>query len=427
MGITALIILSIIICLFLSSLFSPIAGVIGYLCVYMLYNPNMWWIAQISNILRKPSFTAVFFIIISSVIQRNKLKWNISKREKMIYFFIGIAWFVSFVFGVEIHEQTWFYLKKLTKVSLFIFFFIRIVNSINSYKVVIWCLIIGGLFLSYQAQLIGEFSGGRLNNMGGVDFNEANSFASFLFLGVIMAGFNMIMQRSWYKKILIIPIIVLMLNTVILTQSRAVFVGIVSATIFLFIKSSGKVRKQMSLIIILGGILFFILVDPNFINRMHTIDDETNSSGADYNSSETIKLSRIDFWKASLDIFHDHPFGIGVKNFEKVIRQYDTRNPGLDAHNTYVLCYSELGILGIFFFLIIIFQAFTQLKRIRLMAKGTQYEFETEIYTLALHTVMIMYFTGTMMTHSILYSEILWIILALPICLENVTIRLLES
>ena len=126
-------------------------------------------------------------------------------------------------------------------------------------------------------------------------------------------------------------------------------------------------------------------------------------------------------------MFIDHPLGVGVKNFEKLVPHYDFRNKGLDAHNTYILCYSEIGIFGIVLFIVIIIEALFQLKRVSRMVRGTPYEQEITIEALSLNTAMIVYLFGQMVTHSILYREFFWILLAMPICLENATCKLLDS
>jgi putative inorganic carbon (HCO3(-)) transporter len=136
-------------------------------------------------------------------------------------------------------------------------------------------------------------------------------------------------------------------------------------------------------------------------------------------------LKRLDFWKASVLIFMDYPLGVGVKNFEKIVSFYDPNIKDRDAHNTYVLCYSEIGILGIFLFLIILGEAWLQLRRVDKirMDKGQGRKKSLDVF--ALRIVYLIYLLGYMMTHSILYTEILWILLSMPICLENAVQKLL--
>jgi O-antigen ligase len=212
----------------------------------------------------------------------------------------------------------------------------------------------------------------------------------------------------------------LIFDTIILTQSRAVFLGLLAAIPYAFIGAPRESRKKLYMFLILGIVLFFILADPKYLTRIETIRTETQTYTQ--NQVQIVhegKIDRLDFWKASLKIFADHPLGIGVKNFEKLVPQYDPRNPGNDAHNSYVLCYSEIGIFGITLFLIIIAEALLQIRRIRLMVKDTLYEKEISSHAFALGIVLLIYLLGYMVTHSNLYTEMIWILLAMPICLEN--------
>jgi hypothetical protein len=425
MSLTVLLIYTVFASLFIGALFRPILGVLGYLAVYMLYNPDIWWGATFEQYFPRPSLVAVIFLITGSLLHAKKLNWTFSRREIELYLFLGAIWLSSLVFGVGMEDNNWAYLEKMTKLFVFIFFFIRVVDSLDKYKFVIWTFILGAIFLAYQAHTLssGHFVGGRLDSLGGSDFREANGFAAFLAAAVTFAGVQML-RVSWWKKVLYIAGIALMLNVIIMTQSRAVFLGILMAVPYVFFRSPAERRKQVYACMALGMVLFFMLADVKFLGRMDTIK-EAAKSGVEYGTEET--LSRWDFWKASLPMFIDHPFGVGIKNFEKLVPYYDPRNIGTDAHNTYVLCYSEIGILGITLFLIIIVEAWRQLGRIRKMVADTPHERDVIFHAFALGIVLIIYLLGYMTTHSMLYAEIVWILLSMPICLENATRKVLED
>lgn len=425
MPLTVLLVYTVFICLFIGALFRPILGVLGYLAVYVLYNPDIWWGATFGQHLPRPSFVAVIFLITGSLLHAKKLNWTFSRREIEFYLFLGAVWLSSLVFGVGLEDNNWMYLEKMTKLFVFIFFFIRVVDSLDEYKCVIWVFILGAVFLAYQAHTLssGHFAGGRLDSLGGVDFREANGFAAFLAAAVIFAGIQML-RVSWWKKAFYVVGIALMLNAIIMTQSRSVFLGFLMAVPYVLLRTPSERRKQVYACAGLGMVLFFMLADVKFTGRMATIKGAA-TSGIEYGTEET--LSRLDFWKASLAMFKDHPFGVGVKNFEKLVPYYDPRNTGMDAHNTYVLCYSEIGILGITLFLIIIAEGWRQLGRIRKMAAGTLHERDINLHVFALGMVFIIYLLGYMTTHSMLYTEFVWILFSLPICLENATRKLLEE
>jgi O-antigen ligase len=426
MALTVLLIFSLYVIFFFSALRYPIMGVLGYLSVYMSYNTNVWWGAIIAELLKRPSFVAVIFLIIGCLFNISKLEWKISRRENEFYAFLLVCWIVSLTVGQGMHPESWYYLKKFSKLFVFIFLFIRVVNTIDRYKLVIWAFILGGVFLSYQGHFIGEFSDSRLDNIGGIDFREANSFGSFLAFCVVMIGFQ-VLNSSWWKKFLFILCIPIMINSIIMTQSRAVTMGITAAALFTVLLAPKAYRKQIYVYLIIGAIMSASLMDPKFITRMGTIDDKIEGVYSQELVFQAENPSRIDFWKASMRIFRDHPLGIGIKNFEKMVILYDPRNPGMDPHSTYVMCYSEIGIFGILLFLLIIFEAFLQLRKVRNMLINTPHEKGTILHVFSLKIALLLYLLGIMVTHSILYSEILWILLALPICLENSAKNLLES
>lgn len=425
MSFTVVLIYTTFIVLFIGSLWKPILGVLGYLAVYMLYNPDIWWGATFEHYLPRPSLVAVLFLIAGTFIHREKLNWTLSRREIEFYLFLGTVWFVSLFFGIGIEDNNWIYLMKMTKLFVFVFFFIRVVNSSNHYKLVIWTFILGAALLAYHAHGLssGYFADGRLNAIGGIDFGEANGFACFQALAITFLGVQFLRDSMWKKVIYVIGI-AFMLNTIILTQSRSVFLGIMMAVPYVLFRTPLKYRKQVYVSVMLAAVLFFMLADVKFFNRMDTIQHQFENQIVNAQEEE---ISRIDFWRASVLMFMDHPFGVGIKNFEKMVPYYDPRNKGMDAHNTYVLCYSEIGILGIALFLIIIGETFLQIRRIRLAVKDTPHEEDITLHTLAITSVLIIYLLGYMTTHSNLYTEMLWILLAMPICLENATQKLLES
>ncbi|MBN1546059.1 MAG: O-antigen ligase family protein [Syntrophaceae bacterium] len=428
MPITTLLIYALFFSLFAGALFSPILGVAGYLSVHTLYNPHSWWGSGFPQVLPRPSLLAMLFILFSTLLHLRDLNWTFSRREVQFYLFLASAWISSFVFGVGVQDVGWEYLIKFTKIFLFLFFLLRIATTFLHLKIIAWTLIVSALFLSYQGHIVssGYFTEGRLDQIGGTDFREANQLASFLTMAVAFLGIRLLRASLW-KKALYTLGIALILDTIVLTQSRAVFLGLLLAGPYIIFRAPRYYRKQIVLCAGLGVLLFFMLADPKFIDRMSTISSEAKDLPMKITKVEEKVLHRIDFWRASLHIFRDHPMGIGVKNFEAVVSLYDPRNPGLDAHNTYVLCYSELGIPGIILFLIIIFESLFQMKRIRSAAEGTPYEKEISLYAFALMAIHLVYLLGVMMTHSILYSEMLWIILSLPICLEMATKKLLSE
>lgn len=381
----------------------------------------MWWGKAINQYLPRPSFMAMAFLVIGAIIHLGELDWSFSRREYELYLFLGMIFLSSFVFGIGVQDDSWVYIVKMAKMFVFIFLLIRVVHSLHDYNLLVWIFIISTLFLSYEGHTVsaGYYYKGRLEFIGGVDFGEANGVAAVSAIGTLFLGLGILYASTWWKKSLYLLGTAFTIDTIILTQSRGVFAGLLIVIPYILLWAPSQYRKKICIFAGVGIVLFVTLVSGNFMTRMKTMSEEL-----EYDQEE--RLSRTDYWRTSLQIFKDHPLGIGVKNFQKIVTAYDPRNPGMDAHNTYVICYSETGILGIILFLIIIAETFLQLRRIHLMAINLP-ENEITFYALALGGALIVYLTGYGMTHTTLYKEILWILLALPICLENVARNLLSE
>ncbi len=414
--------------LFIGALFNPITGVLGYLSIYLLYNPYLWWCQPIAEILKRPSLVASVFLVAGCILHRDKLNWQITRRECEFYIFLALIWFVSLVIGYEVHSDTWFVLDKMTKTFVFIFLLLRVVHTEKNLNILLWGFILGAVFLAYQAHVIGYFYNGRLEDIGGIDFRESNAFALFMGISVVLLGFKMI-RLPLRLSILTVPFLALMVNTIVLTRSRAGFVGLLAVVPYVVYTMPKLYRKKIYISLLFGVILLILLADSQFIDRMKTIINPFDGGVriAEQIDVEENHLSRIDFWKMSIDIFKDYPLGIGARNFQRIAPLYDSRNPGMDAHNTYILCYTEIGAAGFIVFIIIILSGLNQLIRAQKIARNVLEDINLELYGTAIFSVLLVYLIGGMTTHSYLYHEILWIIFSLPICYENAVNRLCKE
>jgi len=293
---TPLIVIFVILCLFIGSLRNPIFGVMGYLSVYFIYNPEIWWSYYVARYVYRPSLMAMLFIVLGSIFHLRNLNWSFSRKEIEYVLFLMVAWIASIFLGVGMNEESWQYLDKLSKLFVFLFFLVRIVISIEDYRYVYWLTIISAMFLAYQSHITGAYHDGRLDNIGGIDFSEANGLSSFMSVGIIFISFKMLQYPIW-KKFLCVIAIVLMLDTIVLTQSRAAFIGLAVAFPFVLFQPLKKYRKQIYVYLLLSLVLFLFIAPPAFWERMGTIGEEAKEIDSKNQLNENQQISRIDFWK----------------------------------------------------------------------------------------------------------------------------------
>jgi putative inorganic carbon (hco3(-)) transporter len=156
-------------------------------------------------------------------------------------------------------------------------------------------------------------------------------------------------QRGWIMRILLIgaPASV-MIYTILLTQSRGALVGM-AALIGLFLQRiAGTVVTMWAAGLSLVGLVGM-----------------TYGGGRGFSTEEESAAQRIDAWWEGINLLKAYPvFGAGFNNF--------TNHHYLTAHNSYVLCFAELGLLGFFAWLGMIVLAYRGLAYVLKLNPATQ-------------------------------------------------------
>ncbi len=169
-----------------------------------------------------------------------------------------------------------------------------------------------------------------------------------------------------------------------LTNSRGTFLGLLAVLIFLLCKRIGYV-KGLAIGFLLGAAI--LAVGPGRMSDMST--SEASASG------------RIDAWASGLNLLKWRPvLGVGYHNF--------TNHHHITAHNSVVLCMSELGLAGLFVWLMMIVTSFREMGAVQKYARGTQFAFYAEFMQLSISG----YFVSAFFL-SRTYDEVLYILIAL--------------
>jgi O-antigen ligase len=238
----------------------------------------------------------------------------------------------------------------------FLLFFI-ILNAINTerkFKVAFWLIVALITILAFQGiyQFSHEYgwAGQRITiSDGGVNrinwigiFNDPNdlALAFVVAIGALLAF--LFSKTNAVIKLVTLPLIAVLLYGVYLTNSRGGMLALMATVFFYFVKRSKY--------IVLGVIIGAILVAALFAfgpSRMAVLSTDEESA---YN--------RIDLWYAGMQMLKANPFfGVGFNMF--------TEDLPLTAHNSFVLAAAELGFVGLFFFVGLIYASFKCLSIIQ--------------------------------------------------------------
>jgi O-antigen ligase len=398
----------------------PYLGVYGYIADYCIGPASQWWEAPFSGLGIRYSLTLALTTAIGMLLQRDKLRFGqsfLQWQEVLMLVFLGIAW-LSIFMGVETvgryttvdHPSV-----KFTKIVVFALMMTHIITDKRKLDGLLWVFVIVSLILGLQAWDLPRraFEGGRLEGIGGADFAESNFFAAFMAAMLPIIGMQLL-RSKWFGKAVCAVSAAFTANAIVLCRSRGALVGIAAGAITACLFAPKKHRKKIAVGLMLGIMGGFYVSDPQFLERAATImrnEDQRDESA----------VSRLQLWRAGAEMFADNPFGIGIGNWYQTIEYYLPGHVRKDSHNTYVKCAAELGVQGILVYVLFIFTAFLQLRRVRKLSATLPQSVGDDLvlYSFGL-TISLAIILTCGITITMIYIEIIWLLLMLPVCLRRV-------
>lgn len=178
-------------------------------------------------------------------------------------------------------------------------------------------------------------------------FENPNLFAEYLIMIFPIMFAQIIYVKGFMKKIAFLSFGFIMLIALLMTASRAGWLGFAFGLLIFVIILNFKLLLPM----ILLGIGMFPFMPASIINRIYTIGSLSDSSN----------YYRYELWKSVIAIVKDFwhtGIGIGYLTFRSVTPYYIKNMAPYHTHNTYLQILVEFGLIGLIFFLIFCFQIF---------------------------------------------------------------------
>ncbi len=402
------------------ALFLPHLGIYGYLADYAINPGNQWWGAPFYRLGLRGSFTLAVCTLAGIALHHRKLKYG----EKILYgqewcllLFLSIVWALTFLAPETVgrYTTTDHPSIKLSKIFIFCLMMTHVITDIKKISGLFWVLASASLVLGVNAwdTPYRRFVSGRLEGIGGADFDEANFFAAFMAAMLPIIAIQFMRSKNWIGKIYALICGAFTANAVILCRSRGAFLGMaVGGLASLWFAPKG-LRIKIMVLLLIGALGVVYLTDEFFIDRILTIT-------ADQENMDKSAADRIELWKTGIKIFTRNPLGIGPGNWYQTIGKYAPEYEGKDSHSTFVKCAVELGLFGISTFLLLLVQGYLNLKRI---VKGiadlppdAAHDFRQCFFAIVIASVVLL---TCALTITMIYVEIVWVILLLPICLRR--------
>ncbi|MGI9284681.1 MAG: O-antigen ligase family protein [Pseudomonadales bacterium] len=390
-----------------------------YQMIYFMNPGDRWWGSQIPALAY--SFLAAATLCFSLYWRRKAT----SPAPKLIdqpisKWVIGILfmYLFMFIFAVDSasHKQSTI---EFAKLAIVIGVAYKLIITEKKLRFALWAYIIGATYVGYVAFGIGRSRGLRLEGIGTVDAPDSNGLAAAIAPAVALLVYYAWLGNKYIKAVSAVCA-VLIINAIVLLNSRGAFLGIVvGASLFVFSMllsrhQRPKQRFMAVLIVVVGTSGAISLGDSYFWERMSTIQE--------YDDGEKSGSHRVEFWLATFDMMEDYPMGLGVRGYNRVSRYYldpvKYGNKNKSVHSSWFQSLYELGWPGPILFIGMLLCCYRVSKRAKnYLAENEKIE-EYFLLIAIESSILIFIVSGTFINR--FRAEILyWLILFLA-CAVNV-------
>lgn len=310
--------------------------------------------------IREISFYLSIFITLLLIFKRKfpfsfKFPFTVPFALYLIWAFASILWSVDK--GNSLHDWRTYLLDFIVVYYMLVNFF----NSRKRFMILIWIIIISITLFSIQ-WLVNFYilTGNPLSVKFTPDIEiPVNCIGKINMFAAILSLFAFLNENKFFCKSIFFLSFLVTLTALFVTYSRAVFVALAVSLIFLLIliKNTKKVIMLVLLILIAAGLV--ISSTPSLKNKL--------------TPDRIVHDCRVVIWYVSIEMIKDRPiggFGFGREIFQKYMwnKYYQTipedwkeekcNIPFQDPHNFLLHISARLGVVGLAFFLLIIFMAF---------------------------------------------------------------------
>jgi O-Antigen ligase len=348
----------------------PIYGIFLYLYVFYANAPHRWWSSDLPSL--RWSLIAGLICLASIYLHSNKLRhgrepWYSTSAAKLLILYSIWMWLQTlWAYSPDDHMYgTTLY----TKYVVLYYMIYKVIDTEK--KLELFCIahVIGCCYLGWVA--LGE-GGGRLEGVGGPGYNTSNTLAGLLCTGLIF-GAMLLLRREKTLKLIAFCTLPLILNGLVLTQSRGSFVSIVVTGFFLLYLRPIVKRKEFLTYAGLGVILFFMVAHQSLFERLETL--YTIGDTPQMSHREVAGEGRLYLLGKQLEMFKDHPWGVGhrgTKTLSPMYMEPQYLSKGArSSHNTYTAILVDQGFVGAILYIgIIIWFLRTTMRIKRYDAQG---------------------------------------------------------
>lgn len=402
-----------------AALINPIWGVVNYMMAYQMHPPETWWGQPLVALGLRFSMLAAVFTVVGLFVARRRVpqcRPIISFWEGGVLLLLFIA-VLNIMFGIGFGPRAQYAFEKFWKLHVFVMLLARLAITRRNLHLVIWSIVAGSFYLGYDAYTAPyhAFLVGRLEGFGGPDIATSSGASAHLAAMLPIIGIAFLIAKSRKARIWAAVSGALTFNAIVLCRTRSAFLGLlVGAAVAILMAPKAK---RFRIYVLMGGglVAAFSLTDSHYMERMATLFDGPKLR------ADQAATSRFDIWRAGWLMLADYPTGVGLGNFSHMIGRYDVRYINRSPHNTVVMAFCELGLMGGFVFLVLLFESIRLLYRCTRVANVGEHVLETKIIAYGFLVSIVTYFVASLGTERF-SCESFWWVMVFPLCLYRIVV-----
>jgi O-antigen ligase len=328
-------------------------GIPLYLLTFYALPTNWWWgEGALSTIGERWALGAGIVFLVGVLIDgRTKWPWADAKLRPIAWLIAGYAvnaTLVHFLLAADA-ERSYENLVRVWKFSLFLLLVLSAIQDRFDFKLAMYAIVVGGLYLGYEAYFngAGRMRHGRLEGLPLGSASDANFLSSILSLSLIFAGYFVLFGRK-LEKLLGLVSCALVLDVILKSMSRGTTLALMAGGGVLLFRSSGRTRAYALAAVTLGCLAALLVMGDyergKFFDRFSTIF-------APAEERDVAATSRLLFWQRALRMIAEHPMGSGGEAAFKSALGHsyvaDLTSERRAVHNGYLDIAASWGIQGL--------------------------------------------------------------------------------
>lgn len=169
-------------------------------------------------------------------------------------------------------------------------------------------------------------------------------------------------------------------------------------------------RSLLFGLLILMLILGYEVWLPTSVTDRVQMTEQVDEQGEEKLDEST--ASRFIIWEGAGKLIAERPWGLGLNHFKREIGRYVPEYSGYDAHNAYVLITTELGVVGLFSLLLLIFGLLRLAQKVKRLDKSEDTQVLGEAFLLSVIGLILCNFFGSRIFDGLITGNF-WILTAL--------------